>query len=333
MSQAGAREPFGVTPDGLEIDRCTISAEGITARVLTLGGVLQSLQVHPHLHSLVLGYPSLQGYLQNPACLGAVIGRFANRIGGAELTLEGRRYPLDPNQGGRHTLHGGREGFHLQRWELLSCDPRSVRLRHCSPSGHMGFPGELSAEVLYEVSPYQLSITLSATTDTLTCCALTSHSYFNLSGEGTIGSHLLQVDMDQRLEVDEELIPTGRLLPVEGTEYDLQTPTQLSRRGSPIALDHHLCSSPPREDLRALASLEAKGIKMELSSSAPGIQIYTGEGLSGASVAGCHFEPFSGVALEPQRWPDAPNHPHFPSALLRPGERYENVITLGFRTS
>ena len=332
MSRATGVERFGYTLSGEPVERCVIQAEGIRVGLLTFGATIQSLHVPSQPSSLVLGYSSLEGYLKNPACLGAVIGRFANRIQGAQALISGERYTFDPNQSGRHCLHGGREGFHLKPWRLCECDERQVKLSLTSPDGDMGFPGELSIEALYEVSPHQLKVTLSAVTDAPTLCNLTCHPYFNLTGAGSLEGHHLQVYADHLLEVDPELIPTGRLLPIHETPFDLRTPRPLVDQGQALSIDHHFTARGP-DGLKPLASLEAGALCMTISSTSPGLQVYTGEGLSGASVEGQRFAPFNGVALEPQLWPDAPNHPHFPSALLNPGARYENVITFGFRRS
>lgn len=324
---------FGIHPNGQIVNRCTISSEGIQVQILTLGGIIQSLMLSPTWDSVVLSYPDLFGYLKNPAYLGAIVGRFANRIGNAQVNIEGVNYTLNVNQNDRHTLHGGVDGLSSQVFEIIDHRSDYLKLQHVSPHGHMGFPGTLTVDVLYQVTPYQLSITLNATTDRPTICNLTSHSYFNLSGEATIQNHTLQVHADTMLELQQDMIPTGKEIVLEHSEYDLRNPRQLSHKGAPFNLDHHFCAQNRSNDLKPLALLQAGDITMTLKSTSPGLQVYTGQWLPQANEIKQKFQPFAGVALEPQHWPDAPHHPHFPSTLLRPGECYENVIILGFRTS
>ena len=202
------RITFGTLPDGRGVEQLTLSSEQLTVKLLTLGAAVQSLYVRPSARSVVLGYERLEGYLHNTAHLGAVVGRFANRIGGAQVTIEGARYALDSNEG-RHTLHGGRDGLTHQLWEVEAHSEREALLKVSLPDGHMGFPGALQVEARYQLSGAQLTLTLSATCDAPTLCNLTSHCYFNLSGAPSIGSHTLQVQAERRLEVDQEMIPTG----------------------------------------------------------------------------------------------------------------------------
>ena len=331
MSSRGAQlSIFGRLPDGREVHSIELKVEGLRARLITLGAALQALYVEPDAHSVVLGYPSLEGYLENPAHLGAVVGRFANRIGGARFSLDGETYQLDANQAGRHTLHGGHDGLTRQLWRLDEHGPDYALMSARLPDGHMGFPGALEVEARYQLSAQRLELKLSARAEALTVCNLTTHAYFNLSGSGTIADHLLCVQAEELLELDAEQLPTGRRLSLDGSPLDLRQPRLLSERGAPLSLDHHYCLQEAPGPLKSVATLSHQGLTMTLSATAPGLQIYTGAGLDGASVADARLLPYAGVALEPQLWPDAPNQPHFYPARLAPGERYESLITFGF---
>ena len=260
---------------------------------------------------VTLGYDSPEDYLRGTNYVGAVIGRVANRIGGGQFTLGGRRRQLDRNENG-NTLHGGSGSFDKRRWES-GIDGESVCFRLVSPDLDNGFPGTMEMTAVYTLSGSELRLDLEAVSDADTYFAPTSHSYFNLDGAEDIRGTLLQINASGVTEVDGELIPTGRILPAEG-DLDFSRPRPIGRD-----YDHCFCISG-----EPACTAAAGGIRLTILSDMPGLQLYTGAGLSN----GLH--PHQGFALEPCFYPDTPNNPAFPSCLLRRGERARHTIRLRF---
>lgn len=253
--------------------------------------------------------------------LGAVIGRFANRIGGGSVLLDGQEHRLATNEG-TTTLHGGPDGFDRRVWEVVAADGSSARLRLTSPDGDQGFPGRLVAEAAYDVLPDGFRLTLTATTDAATVVNLTHHGYAVLDGSGSIDDHVLAVPADRLVPVDEHGLPTGDPVPPDPA-LDLRAGRRLGDVG---ALDHTFVV--PGSGLRPVAVLTAPASRTTLTvlSDQPGVQVYTGEWLRSHPAR-------AGVALEPQRFPDTPRHegrPGWPSAVLRPGEDYRHVLEWRF---
>ncbi|NLW20612.1 MAG: galactose mutarotase [Clostridiales bacterium] len=287
-----------------------------------------------------LGYDSLRDYQTKPGYLGATIGRWGNRIAGASFTLNGQVYTLYANDGG-NTLHGGREGFDQKFWTYDMEGEQAVTFSYTSPHGEEGFPGELHTQVRFEVfDDGRLSITYRADTDRDTVVNLTNHAYFNLAGGGTIHEHLLQVQANSVAEVREDLIPTGNLVPVSGTPYDLRQPTRLGERlamrgqnamfdsAQGFDIDYVLLGEGFRQV--AVLSDPASGRVMRVMTDQPGLQVYSGQGLQGPAKGGVVYQPYSGIALETQHHPDSPNHPNFPSTLLRAGLTYNSTTVYQF---
>ncbi|WP_413203448.1 aldose epimerase family protein [Rhodospirillum sp. A1_3_36] len=335
---------FGTLPTGEFVERVEICAHGLTARFLTLGAILQDLRLEGVSHPLTLGFERLEDYLLHPDLyFGAMVGRYANRIGGARAAVGGQVVALDANFRGRHLLHGGAEGSSRRMWRILSLAEDRVTFGDRLPDGHMGFPGNLDVQVTFQItsdsimgeaippSP-RLHIHVRAETDGETLCNFAHHSYFNLSGRPSIAGHRLRIAADSYLPVDRDLIPTGERRAVEGTPFDLRGGLTLTSEGRAQGFDHNFCLSGGRCPIRPVAWLEAPDDDpaMVVETTEPGLQFYDGAmiaatalGLEGRSL-GAH----AGLALEPQLWPDAPNHPAFPSALLRPGEVYEQHTAL-----
>ncbi len=320
------------------------NAAGWSVDLLDLGATVQALRVpdrEGRLADVVLGFDDPEAYRGRHPYFGSFVGRFANRIGGASFLLQGRRVELVPNERGNQ-LHGGPEGFHARVFAVEPAqDPDGPALRFAwtSPDGDQGYPGELEVAVTYTLLPDGLRMRVEATTDAPTLFNPTQHAYFNLAGAGDVREHELWIDADAITPVDEALIPTGELRPVAGTVFDFRTPRRIGERldapelAATRGYDHNYALRG--EGLRRVARLRepGSGRVLEVETDRPGLQLYTGGGLHGRIVGkgGRKIARHGGVCLETQLWPDAPNQPSFPSALLEPGERFRSVTIFRFR--
>lgn len=319
---------FDHMPDGRPVEAIRLQGKCLSATVLTMGATVQDLRLVRVPHPLVLGFPRLAPYLGDGVYVGALVGRVANRIGGARFVLDGREIPVDANEG-QNLLHGGRDGLHHQIWAIEDQGRDHVALCLDLPDGHMGFPGNLTIRAVISVTGDALSFDLSATCDAPTPVNLAHHGYFILDDSGDIRGHRLRVAADHYLPVDAGLIPTGEIAPVANTAFDFR----VGRNIGPAGYDHNLCLGPRRQALRPVAELSgASGLAMVIETTEPGLQLYDGRHFDGiAGLDGRRYGPFAGVALETQGWPDAVNHPHFPDTILRPGEVYRAITRYGFR--
>jgi aldose 1-epimerase len=302
---------FGEHPNGKTVHQIIIGDEHLRVSLLTYGASIQSIKFEEFPFSLCLGFPTLDAYLNAKSYFGAVIGRVANRIAEGRATIDGSPYIFDQNEAGQHTLHGGREGVGTRMWTLAEASDRRATLTLSDADGMNGFPGTLDIAAHFEVLPHAcLEVSLEASTAAPTLCNLAPHPYFNLDGYGDARLQTLQVNADAILVTDDEMIPTGDVASVSGTPWDHREAKRMNETG--LRYDTNFCLSPAQVPLRDVARLsgEDSGITMRIATTEPGLQVYDGAGLS---------SPFSGIALEPQAWPDAPNHPNFPSILLRPG--------------
>jgi aldose 1-epimerase len=351
------RIPHGHTPEGHSIDAYTLSFNpAFSATVITYGGILTQL-VSPdrygHAENIVLGYSTLEDYLANPFYLGAIIGRYANRIAGHQFTLDGMTHALTANDR-TNTLHGGKQGLHKVVWEAhteQTEDTQTLRLVHHSPAGIEGFPGALTLTVTYQITrDHSLSVDYRATTDAPTVINLTQHSYFNLHGTrgASTEDHLIQIAADHYLPGTELAIPTGEYASVSGTPFDFRQPKPL---GADIRADHlqikrangydHSfvlkCYDPTNQTPQFACSAydPVTGRLLTVSTTEPSVHLYSGNFLGGPRVgsAGRLFRPTDGFCFETQHFPDSPNQPAFPSTVLRPGEVYrsQTVFALGVR--
>ena len=259
--------------------------------------------------NVVLGFDTPEEYRDNPRYLGAIIGRYANRIANARFTLDGKTCQLAANNGPNH-LHGGRTGFDKVVWRA-ACEVSSLELRYRSPDGEEGYPGTLDVRVTYVLTDRnELVVDYFATTDKATPVNLTQHSYFNLAGDGDVFGHLLQIDADAITAVDENLIPTGVTSPVAGTPFDFRTLTRIGERRDGN-YDHNFVLNG------GVRVVEPKsGRMLDMQTTEPGMQLYTG------------YE--RGLCLETQHFPDSPNHAEFPSTILRPGSEYRSRTAFTF---
>ncbi|MCQ8783380.1 aldose epimerase family protein [Mangrovibrevibacter kandeliae] len=355
MSIAATRRPFGTLSDGGAVEAVELIGEGISVRLIGFGAAIQSLYVPDRdgrMADVVLGYPDLGLYETRPLYLGATIGRYANRIAHGRFEIDGRLVQLACNNGA-NSLHGGPGGFHHRNWTIaaLGDDPvPSVTFERVSPDGEEGFPGTVTASVRYALTaPGELTIAFEAETDAPTIVNLTNHSFFNLAGTERLQAildHRLTVDADAYLPIDAGSIPTGEVRSVEGTAFDFRSgrafgehihdgadPQIAAARG----YDHNYV-------LNAGGSIEpvfaarvedpASGRVMELHTTEPGLQVYSGNFLDASTVGkyGQVQRQSDAFCLEPQHFPDSPNRPEFPSVRLEPGARYRHTSIYRFTT-
>ncbi|MFE7166061.1 aldose epimerase family protein [Streptomyces sp. NPDC057616] len=323
-------ELFGTLSDGTPVHRWTLERAGIRVRILSYGGIVQSLEVPDRdgrAANVVLGFADLDGYLTHPEpYLGALIGRYANRIAGGRFPLDGAVYALAQNNG-PNSLHGGDGGFDKRVWDVtpLEDGTHGLRLSRVSPHGEEGFPGRLEVSATYTLEEDgALALAYEAVTDAPTVVNLTNHSYFNLGGSGNAGGHELRLAASRFTPVDENLIPSGGLADVAGTRFDFR---QARKTGG--GYDHNFAlDGGGTETPREVAELHdpASGRVVTVETTEPGLQLYTADHL------GEPFAPGDGIALETQHYPDSPNRPDFPSTVLRPGEVFRSRTTYRFGT-
>lgn len=348
------KEVFGTMPSGEQVFLYTLrNAKGMEATITNYGGIVVSLLVpdkNNKMGDVVLGYNNLEGYLQDSPYFGALIGRFGNRIAKGKFTLEGKEYTLAINNG-ENTLHGGLKGFDKVVWtpeEIETADGRpGLKLTYLSKDMEEGYPGNLSVTVVYSLTDDSgLQIDYSATTDKATVINLTNHSYFNLSGEGsgTILNQLMMINADKYTPIDQGLIPTGELADVEGTPFDFREPTAIGKRINEdnqqlkfgLGYDHNfgLNKKDSEMSLAARVSDPNSGRVMEVYTTEPGLQFYSGNFLDGKIIgkSGRAYNYRDAFVLETQHFPDSPNHPGFPSTVLRPGEKYVSQTIYKFKT-
>lgn len=332
MMQADQIEVFGQTPGGKTVHRITLTGGDLTAKVLTFGATVQDLRFDGVDHPLVLGAKTLAPYWGDMRYVGALVGRYANRIANGRFVIDGKDYQVSQNFLGKHCLHGGAQGSDQMVWTIESIEPDRVILSLVMPDGHMGFPGELRVQAEISLSDENaLEFKIAATTTKATPCCFAHHGYFNLDGGQDITTHKLQVFAESYLPVDDDLIPTGGPHSLKGSPFDVLKPASIGCRG----LDRNFCLAPEQRDTTKAAKLssEVSGLSMSIETTEPGLQIYEGayfpnKGLRG--LDGRTYGPRAGLALETQTWPDAPNRPGFPEWLLRPGDSYSQNTSYKF---
>ena len=349
--QAVQQKPFG-TADGRPITLYTLTnANGMEVDAMNYGGIIVSIRVPDRkgqFADVVLGHENLEGYIPNPPYLGAIVGRYANRIANGSFTLEGKTYTL-PKNDGPNTLHGGTEKtFNKVVWDGEPLKDRpGVTFTYLSKDGDDGWPGNLKVRVTYTLTnDNEIVIDYEATTDKATPINLSQHSYFNLAGEGSgdILNHELTLNADRFTPVDKTLIPTGELRPVKGTPLDFTKPTRIGERidsdYEQIVLghgyDHNWVINRTGGGLvlAARAYEPTSGRVLEVSTTQPGVQFYTGNFLDGSVTGkkGPVYKKHDAFCLETQHFPDSPNHPSFPNTILRPGETFREKTVFKFST-
>ncbi len=347
-------QAWGKTPEGAEVNLYTLTnAKGVEARIMNYGAILVSLKVPDRqgtLSDIVLGFDSLDPYLKENPHFGAVVGRYGNRIAKGHFTLEGKEYKLAINNGA-NSLHGGIKGFDKQLWTgktMETKDGPAVQLTYVSKDGEEGYPGTLTSTVTYTLTgTNELRIHYQATTDKPTVVNLTNHSYFNLAGAGNgdILGHLLTLHADRFTPVDSGLIPTGELRSVEGTPFDFRKPTAIGARINNTSdeqikagggYDHNFVLNGTAGTLRPAARVSdpTTGRVMEVLTTEPGVQFYTGNFLDGTITGkgGKVYNKRAAFCLETQHYPDSPNQPKFPSTELKPGGKYDTTTVFRFST-
>ncbi len=318
-------ELFGTLADGTAVHRWTLQRAGVRVRVLSYGGIVQSVETPDRAGrsaNVVLGFDDLDGYLAHPEpYLGALVGRYANRIAGGRFPLDGRTYALARNDG-PNALHGGERGFDKRVWEVTPIE-HGLRLSRVSPHGEEGFPGRLEVTARYTLEESgALRIAYEAVTDAPTVVNLTNHTYWNLAGSGDATGHALRLAASRYTPVDRDLIPTGDLAEVSGSRFDF-------RRSRPVGAgyDHNfVLDKGVTGAAEQVAELHdpASGRLLTVATTEPGLQLYTADHITAP------FCPGAGVALETQHFPDSPNRPRFPSTELRPGQVYRSETVYGF---
>ena len=342
---------FGEMPDGRQVDIYTLTnTNGMTIKLISLGAAITSIQVpdqNGEMGDVALGFDEVEPYYNSN--FGSIIGRFANRIRDAQFTLDGETYELPANNG-ENTIHGGPTGFDDVLWEseiLTGRENPTVEFRYVSEDGEMGFPGTLTTVVEYSLTDEnEIVVDYTANTDEKTVVNMTNHSYFNLSGEGngTILNQRVMLNASQFLPADDEVIPTGEISSVEGTPMDFTQPTAIGTRidndfptlNNAGGYDHTwvLDKDPGEFGLAARVTDPESGRIMEVYTTEPGVQFYTGNNLDGSLVgkSGEAYTKRSGFCLEVQHFPDSPHHPNFPSTVLEPNETYTQRTVYKFST-
>jgi len=342
--------PFGTLADGSKVEAYTLTnASGMEVRVLDFGGIITTLKVPDRqgkVADVVLGFDSLDGYVKNEPHLGSFIGRYANRLGKAQFTLDGKTYTLAANDK-TNTLHGGIKGFDKVLYQAAPFEKAGdvgVTLTRTSPAGEEGFPGALSVKVTFTLNgKNELLLDYSATTDRPTVLNLTHHDYFNLAGEGSgnVLGHLMQIDADRFTPVDATLIPLGKLAPVAGTPLDFHEPTAIGARIESndqqmqlgAGYDHNfVVNHKAPGDLSRAARVEEprSGRVLEVRTTEPGVQFYSANWLDSVGKQGHKYGKHDAFCLETQHYPDSPNKPPFPTTTLRPGQTFHSQTVYAF---
>ena len=341
------KEPFSQTPDGEQVHLYTLTnPNGLTAKITDYGAILVAMEAPDRdgkMADISLGYDNLDSYIKKGAYFGATVGRYANRIGGAKFELDGVEYKLAANNGPNH-LHGGKKGFDKVVWKAEDVtaegDKAILKLSYLSKDGEEGYPGNLACTVTYTLTKDdELKFSYEATTDKTTIINLTNHSYWNLAGEGNgdILGHELMLNADNYTPVDEGLIPTGEIRSVKDSPMDFTKPMTIGSRIEKVGMgyDHnYVINSGGEPTLAARVHEPTSGRVMEVRTTEPGIQFYTGNFLDGSITgkSGRAYEKHYAFCLETQHFPDSPNKPDFPSVVLKPGETYTTVTIHKFYT-
>ena len=340
---------FGETPDGQKVDIYTLrNDKGAEARICNYGGIVVSLKVRDRngkLGDVVLGYDSLASYIKATPYFGCLVGRYGNRIAKGKFTLNGKEYTLAVNNG-PNSLHGGVKGFDKVVWEATPLHTKlgpALELKYVSKDGEEGYPGNLSVTAVYTLTDDNaLRLDYTATTDKDTVLNLTHHSYFNFAGSGDILNHQVQIYADKFTPVDANLIPTGQLRSLDGSPLDFRRAEKIGARikndDEQLKLgngyDHNYVLNKPAGQLGLAARVyeETSGRLMEVWTTEPGMQFYSGNFLDGTITgkAGWTYQFRNGFCMEPQHFPDSPNHPEFPTTVLKPGQVYKNTIMYKF---
>lgn len=329
---------FGTLADGTQIHEVSLAAGGLSVSILSFGAVVRDVRLAGVEHPLVLGFDRLADYVEHSPYFGAVVGRSANRIAQGRFMLDGRPVQLSQNENAQTHLHGGFRGFGTRPWQLLRSDARSAVLAIRSSDGEEGYPGQVQVTLHYSVEPpSSLRMEIQASCDAPTLLNLAHHSYFNLDDSPDILDHRLCIFADEYTPSDAHKIPTGEIASVAGTDYDFRhiRPIRLMRGGARIAYDlNYIVAGATSASPRQVVRFESprSRIALDVFSTEPGLQLYDGSLLNVPvpGLGGRWYRPSSGCCFEPQAFPDAPNHPNFPSSILRPGQTYRQTSIYTF---
>jgi aldose 1-epimerase len=343
-------KPFGKSPEGKTIELFTLKNDkGMEVSVMTWGATIVSVKVPDsagHFDDVVLGFDNAEGYIHHTAFFGAVVGRYGNRIGKSSFTLDGHEYHVTANEG-ENSLHGGKRGFDKRVWTMVHADDHTIELSYVSADGEEGYPGKLTATVRYTLTPYnELRVHYTATSDKDTVTNLTNHSYFNLAGagNGTVLDQEIQINADRFTVVGPGFIPTSELRSVDGTPMDLRKPTKIGagidstyeqlRVGTHAGYDHNWVLNKKDDSLTLAARVHdpKSGRVLEVLTTQPGVQFYTGNFLDGTNrgKGGKVYAYRGALCLETQHFPDSPNQPTFPSTELKAGQTFESNTVFKF---
>jgi aldose 1-epimerase len=352
-SSAGqiSKAPFGTTKEGTPVDIYTLrNARGVEARICNYGGIVVSMRVPDrsgNFDDVVLGFDNLDSYIKGSPYFGALVGRYGNRIAKGKFSLDGVAHTLAVNNG-PNALHGGIKGFDKVVWQakpIASSQGPGLELTYVSKDGEEGFPGTLTVTAVYTLTADNaLRLDFTATTDKDTIVNLTHHSYFNLAGKGDVLAYEVYINADGFTPVDSTLIPTGELKPVAGTPFDFRQPTAIGARINQSdeqlkfgnGYDHNwvMNKAPGQLEVIARVTEPTTGRVLEVLSTEPGMQFYTGNFLDGSLTGkgGRVYQFRNAFCMEPQHYPNSPNQPNFPSVVLKPGQVYKNTIMYRFST-
>lgn len=339
---AAVAAPFGETPDGHRAAVFTLQNDNLRVRVTDYGGRIVSIEAPDRTgrrDHVLLGFDNVAEYVDAKGAFGALLGRTANRIAGGRFTLDGHSYDLSKNEGDS-TLHGGKVGFDKVFWSVDRCDATTLVLKFVSPDGDQGFPGTLSVQATYTLKDRALCLAFEAQTSKATPVSLSAHPYFNLAGlaAGDVLDHEITIAADAFLPTDDKQIPTGEIRPVDGTVFDFRKPMTAAariRHAEPQlrygkGYDHYFILGRGRSEkprFAARARDPKSGRLLEIYTTQPGTQFYTGNNLNGSAIGrGGAYRQSDGFAFEPQGFPNAPNQPAFPTTILRPGTIYREAI-------
>jgi len=343
MKASITEKPFGNYYNAPVTEYTLTNSSGMQASILNYGGTITKLMVpdrNGKMGDVVLGFETFGGYMQKKdPYIGALVGRYANRIANAKFTMDGKTYKLAPNNFG-NSLHGGNVGFDKVIWNTEKIGDSSLKLTYQSKDGEEGYPGNLNIQVIYILgADNSLKIDYTATTDQATPVNLTNHSYFNLSAgkDSTVLDHVLKLDADKYTPVNDQLIPTGQIANVKGTPLDFTTPKAIGKDIGSVkgGFDHNWILNKKGNEIQEAATVydPGSGRYMEVLTTQPGIQFYSGNFLNGdlqLTKEGQIYIPHSGLCLETQHYPDSPNEPSFPNTILRPGETYKQTTVYKF---
>lgn len=326
--------PFGTLDNGEVVQKITLGDGTLSVSLITLGAILQDVRLKGVSHSLTIGTEDLAAYVGDMRSCGSLIGPVVNRISGGSSELDGARYEFERNQDGQHTRHCGSAGTQRKTWRLLDHSGTHVDLGLTLPAGEGGFPGTREIAARFSLpEPGVLEMRVTATSDAPTWINFANHSYWNLDGTDTYAGHSLKIAADRYCVSDDTDMATGEVRSVGGTAFDYRAAKTLVP-GTDPKLDMNMCVSDAQMPLRDVLELTGTtGTRMVLATTEPGVQIYDANGFGNGGATGHDgkdYDLYCGLAIEAQGWPDAPNQPHFPSVVLRPGETYQQVTRWRF---